>query len=143
VLSENVNSKTVETVTACHSLLSIYNSRTWLQRSNIIFLFLLAKVGNRNINTTAYLTGVKEQTLSGWLTKKKMIEIWVDIVEDMTAEVALKALPHHLQDLFINFEPDSKVTATSYRNRIANRTQPKLYYKGGKVSETFLTSFLS
>jgi len=141
VLSENVNSKTVEKVTACRSLLSTYYNRTWLQRSNIIFLFLHPQVGNRNLNTTASLTGVNERTLSGWLTQKKMIEVWVDIVEDMTAEVALKALPHHLRDLFVNVDPDSKVTATRYRNRIANRSQLKLYYKGGKVSETFLTIY--
>ncbi len=141
VLSENVNSKTVEKVTACRSLLSTYYNRTWLQRSNIIFLFLHPQVGNRNINTTASLTGVNERTLSGWLTQKKMIEIWVDIVEDMTAEVALKALPHHLRDLFFNVDPESTVKATRYRNRIANRTQPKLYYKGGRVSATLLTCF--
>ena len=141
VLSENVNSKAVEKVTACRSLLSTFYNRTWLQRSNIIFLFLHPQVGNRNLNTTASLTGVNERTLSGWLTQKKMIEVWVDIVEDLTAEVALKALPHHLRDLFVNVDPDSKVTATRYRNRIANRSQLKLYYKGGKVSETFLTIY--
>jgi hypothetical protein len=32
-----------------------------------------------------------------------MIEMWVDIVEDMTADVALKDLPHQLQELFIQF----------------------------------------
>jgi len=92
VLSENVNSKTLEKVTACCSLLTTYNKRTGLQHSNIIFLFLHPKVGNRNINTTASLTGVNERTQSGWLAQKKIIEIWVDIVEDITAEVALKAL---------------------------------------------------
>jgi hypothetical protein len=140
-VSENLNPETVKTVTACRSLCAKYKSRTWLQRSNIIFLFLHPQVGNRNIRTTADLTGVKERTLSGWLTQKKMIEMWVDIVEDMTAEVALKALPHHLRDLFFNVDPESTVKATRYRNRIANRTQPKLYYKGGRVSATLLTCF--
>ena len=140
-VSENLNPETVKTVTACRSLCAKYKSRTWLQRSNIIFLFLHPQVGNRNTRTTADLTGVKEQTLSGWLTQKKMIEMWVDIVEDTTAEVALKALPHHLQDLFFNVDPESTVKATRYRNRIANRTQPKLYYKGGRVSATLLTCF--
>jgi len=55
--------------------------------------------------------------------------------------VALKALPHHLRDLFFNVDPESTVKATRYRNRIANRTQPKLYYKGGRVSATLLTCF--
>jgi hypothetical protein len=83
------------------------------------------------------MTGVNERTLSGWLSQKKMIEMWVDIVEDMTAEVALKALPHHLKELFVNVDPESIVCARRYRNRIADRNQPKVYYKGGKVSRTF------
>jgi hypothetical protein len=43
-----------------------------------------------------------------------MIEMWVDIVEDLTAEVALKALPHHLQELFVNVDPESTVCAHRY-----------------------------
>jgi hypothetical protein len=107
---------------------------TWLQRANIIFLLLHPQVGNRNTHRTAKLTGVQERTLSGWLSQKKMVEMWVDIVEDLTAEVALKALPHHLQELFVNVDPESTVCAHRYRNRIADRNQPKVYYKGGKVS---------
>jgi len=48
----------------------------------------------RTLSTTKVgrtLTGVKERTLSGWLCQKKMIQMWVDLVKDMTAEVALKS----------------------------------------------------
>jgi hypothetical protein len=62
-----------------------------------------------------------------------MSEMWVDVVEVMTAEVALKALPHHLQELLVNADPESTVCAGRYRN-IGSRNQPKLCYKGGKVS---------
>jgi hypothetical protein len=50
-------SEKVEKVTAC-----------WLQHANIIFLFYF--VDNRNTHRMAELTGVKEQTLSGWLSKR-------------------------------------------------------------------------
>jgi hypothetical protein len=40
-----------------------------------------------------------------------MIEMQVDIVDDMTAEVALKPLPHHLQELAVTFDPESTVCA--------------------------------
>ncbi len=63
-----------------------------------------------------------------------MIEMWVDIVEGMTAEVALKVLPHLLQEFFVTVDPESTVCACRYRNRISDRNQPKVYYKGGKVS---------
>jgi hypothetical protein len=63
-----------------------------------------------------------------------MIDMWVDIVQDITAELALKKLPHHLQELFVSFDPESAVCAGRYRNRIAHRNLPKKCYKGGKVS---------
>jgi hypothetical protein len=63
-----------------------------------------------------------------------MIEMQVDIVDDMTAEVALKPLPHHLQELVVTFDPESTVCAGRYKNRIAHKNQPKVYYKDGKVS---------
>jgi hypothetical protein len=67
-----------------------------------------------------------------------MINIWVDIVEDMTAEVALKSLPIYLQDLYANVDPESTVSAHGYRWRLANDsnqlTLKNIYYKGGKVS---------
>jgi hypothetical protein len=55
-----------------------------------------------------------------------MTEMWVDIVEALTEDVELKALPHHLQQLFVNVDPEPTFCAgISYGNRIANRNQPK------------------
>jgi hypothetical protein len=63
--------------------------------------------------------------------------LWVDIVEDMTAEVALKALPIYVQDLYAEVDPESSVSAHRYRQRVANARDQltfKKKYKGGKVS---------
>jgi hypothetical protein len=56
-------------------------------RANIIFLHLHPKIGCKDTRRTAELTGVQERTLAGWLSQKKMIKMWADIVEDMTAGV--------------------------------------------------------
>ena len=102
------------------SLCVTYKSRTRLQHAN-----------TQNGRVDWYARANTE-----WMVESnKMIEMWVDIVEDMTAEVALKVLPQHLQDIFVNVDPESKVCACRYRNRIVgNRNHYKLFYKGGTVS---------
>jgi hypothetical protein len=35
-----------------------------------------------------------------------MIQMWVDLVEDMTAEVAIRSLPFHIQDLYMDVDPE-------------------------------------
>jgi hypothetical protein len=65
---------------------------------------------------------------------KKMIKMWADIVEDMTAGVALQALPPHLQDVFHDVDPESTVSVAKYRKRIGSNNNIKLIFKGGKVS---------
>jgi hypothetical protein len=72
-----------------------------------------------------------------------MIKMWVDLVEDMTAGTAMKALPEHIRDTYFDIDPESKVLATRYRNRIKYATNPlNVYYKGGsKVSSLISTLF--
>ena len=99
-------------------------------------------MGQRNLGVTCALTGVKERTLSGWLTQKKMIKMWVDIVEDMTAVTALKSLPASVQDVYINVDPESTVSAHKYRRRLPDLgSNLNVYYKGGKVSVMFCVLF--
>jgi hypothetical protein len=57
-ISGNFFNEKDEKVTDCRSLSATYSKRTWLQRANIIFLFLHPQVGNRNTHRTAELTGV-------------------------------------------------------------------------------------
>jgi len=69
--------------------------------------------------------------------------MWVDLVEDMTAGTAMKALPEHIRDTYFDIDPESKAIATRYRNRIKYATNPlNVYYKGGsKVSCRLSTLF--
>jgi len=98
--------------------------------------FLHPRIGQKNLEVTCSLTGVKERTLSGWLCQKKMITMWVDLVEDLTAEVALKSLPPHIQDLFMDVDLESQVSAQRYRQRlqVEAKNNLQIFYKGGKVS---------
>jgi hypothetical protein len=65
-----------------------------------------------------------------------MILMWVDLVEDLTAEVALKSLPPHIQDLFMDVDLESQVSAQRYRQRlqVEAKNNLQIFYKGGKVS---------
>ena len=100
-----------------------------------LFLFIYPKISQKNLEVACSLAGVKEQTLSGWLCQKKMILMWVDLVENMTAEVALKCLPPHIQDLFMDVDLDSQVSAQRYRQWLqVGAKNKRLLYKGGKVS---------
>jgi len=59
-----------EVMTSCHSLYRNIVNHSWIQRANIIFLFLHPWIGKQNTGITAELTGVNEHTLLGWLSKK-------------------------------------------------------------------------
>jgi hypothetical protein len=53
------------------------DQRNWLQRAAIVFIFLHLKIGAKNAADTAAFTGVKENTLLGWLyQKKKLMSGW-------------------------------------------------------------------
>jgi len=101
-----------------------------------LFLFIYPKISQKNLEVACSLTGVKERTLSGWLCQKKMILMWVDLVEDLTAEVALKSLPPHIQDLFMDVDLESQVSAQRYRQRlqVGAKNNLQIFYEGGKVS---------
>jgi len=136
------NSTTVNTDSQMSQLLRVsdkYDRRNWLQRATIVFIFLHPKIGAKNSADTAAFTGVKENTLLGWLYQKKFINGWLELVEAMNAGTALRALPVHVQDLFPHVDPESTVCVKRFRNRILGAAnQRKIYFKGGKVSEIYL-----
>ena len=98
-------SVTGEKMSSACTLSRKYVGCTWKQRAVIIFIFLHPEIGRRSHEITCLLTGVKEQTLSGWLTQKRMVQMWVDVVEDMKAEIAIRSLPAETQDSFVNVDP--------------------------------------
>jgi hypothetical protein len=91
VSSNESNDGTGERIASLRTLSTTKVGRTWKQCAVIVFIFLHPRIGQRNLELTCSLTGVKERTLSGWLCQKKMIQMWVDLVKDMTEEVALKS----------------------------------------------------
>jgi hypothetical protein len=108
-------------MSSTRALSSTYVGRTWKQCAIIIFIFLHPSIGKRNLELTCLLTGVKERTLSGWLSQKRMIQMWMDIVEDMNASVAIMSLPSQIQDLFIDVDPESTVSVLRYRKRLPSQ----------------------
>jgi hypothetical protein len=99
-----------EVMTSCYSLSRKFVDQSWMQRANIIFLFLHPWIGKQNTGITAELTGVNEHTLLGWLSQKKMTAMWIDIVDDLTVEVAIKSLPTNIQELYFDVDNESAVS---------------------------------
>jgi hypothetical protein len=115
-------------------------SRTWIQRSFIIFIYLHPQMGNKNIDYTCRLTGVKANTLLGWITKPSLIECWIKIVTSLKARDTLKSLPSDLQDCFNDIDGNSTVCLHHYNNRIKPGNQPKILFTGLDVSLFFIAS---
>jgi hypothetical protein len=132
---ENQEHVCSEALASTRSLSCKKEQRSWLQRANIIFLFLHPRIGQKNLAITSALSGVDEHTLSGWLHQRKMIATWIDYIEDLTASVAMKALPSNIRELYLNVDPDSRVSVGRYRRRLDLSTSTiNILYKGGKVS---------
>jgi hypothetical protein len=130
-------------MSSTRALSRTYVGQTWKQRAIIIFIFLHPKIGNRNMDLTCLLTRVKHPTLSGWLCQKRMM--WVDIVEDMNASVAIMSPPSQIQEQFSHVDPESTVSVLRYRKRLPSENSNNLlvYFKGGKVRNKFFFSCIS
>jgi len=121
-------------VTAVRTVTYKYDKRSWLQRATLIFLYLHPKFGKKNANYMSNILGVNEHTLLGWMTQKKFISGWVDLVDAMNVKAALSGIPENVQDYFAHVDPESGVSVKKYRSRIGRlETQNKLVFKGGKV----------
>jgi hypothetical protein len=119
----NQENGSLEALQTTRSLSSKKEQRSWLQHANIILLFLLP------------WKGLKSLPITSELHQKQMITMWVDYVADLTASVAMKALPGHIGDLYFNVSPDSKVSVERYRRHLNHSSSNlNIYYKGGKVS---------
>jgi hypothetical protein len=114
-------------------------SCTWIQCSLIIFIYLHPQMGNKDLDNTCRLTGVKANTLLGWIIKPRLIEYWVKIVSSLNANDTLKSLPSDVQDCFSNVDENSVVCLHHYNNWIKPGNQPKIGFTGLDVS---LLSFL-
>lgn len=109
-------------------------SRTWIQRSYIIFIFLHPHMGNRDIDYTCKLTGVKANTLLGWFRKSGMIECWISIVASLRANEVIRVLPPKIQQCFADIKGESSVCVRRYKNKITKGSQLKILFTGIDVS---------
>jgi hypothetical protein len=90
--------------------MATYVGHDWKQCAVIIFIFCT----KRNLELTCTSAGVKELTLSGWLSQKIM-EMWLDLVEYMNEERLIKSLLFRIQDLFVDGYLES--TGSEQRHR--------------------------
>lgn len=136
-VSEKRNEETIEaSLTNSRNVTTSYETRNWLQRATIIFLYLHPKIGAKKLADVAAITGVNEHTLSGWVSQKKLIACWLGLVEAMNARTALSALPSQIQDVYCHVDPESTVSVDKYKRRIGQSelSQLKILFKGGNVS---------
>ena len=112
-------------------------SRTWIQRAYIIFIYLHPQMGNKDVDYTCQLTGVKANTLLGWVRKSKMIECWISIVAAIRANEVLRVLPPRIQECFEDIKGESAVCVRRYKTKIKKGSQLKIVFTGINVSFLF------
>jgi len=72
--------------------------RSWFQRSFIIFMYLHPRICAENLDYTCTLTGVKKNTLLGWLAKPELVACWLPIVSEIKASDILDSLPPEFRE---------------------------------------------
>jgi len=99
---------------------------SWFPLSFIIFMCLHPCIGCKDVGYTSTLTGVKKNTLIGWLLKPNLISCWLPAVATIKASDIVSALPG-LSSLF-------KKNANIAKK--AKGTQIKITFTGMEVSSS-------
>jgi len=111
-------------------------SRSWIQRAYILFIYLHPRMGNKDLDYTCQLTGVKGNTLLGWVRKSEMMQCWVPIVSALTANEVLRVLKPEFQECFQDIQGESTVCVNRYKNKIkkSDGCQLNIVFTGNNVS---------
>ncbi len=130
-----VNDASAKSVVHPRSLTPKYCGRSWIQRSYILFIHLHPAIGADDVSFSSKLTGVKENTLIGWLSKPEMVSCWLPVVESLKASDVLGAMPPMYRDCFQDIDKDSTVSLTAFKKK-ANRFKGQLQinFNGKAVS---------
>lgn len=113
--------------------------RSWFQRSFIIFMYLHPRIGCKDVDFTSALTGVKKNTLIGWLSKPNLISCWLPIVASYKASDIVGALPGEYKEIFqdiVNGNSQVSLTTFAQKAKKAKGTQLKISFTGIDVSSS-------
>jgi len=111
--------------------------RSWFQRSFIIFMYLHPRICAENLDYTCTLTGVKKNTLLGWLAKPELVACWLPIVSEIKASDILDSLPPEFRDIFQDVvDGNSGVSVKKFGKKVKKQkaTQLQLTFTGRQVS---------
>jgi len=65
----------------------------WASRSVIIYFYLHPSLGKKDLERSAGLFQVNPRTLEGWLTKEDMKKRWISMVNELSFDDVLRAIP--------------------------------------------------
>ena len=143
LLQEGANENGDISVVKPRSLTPKNCARTWIQRSFIIFIHLHPALGNQDVDYTCRLTGVKSNTLLGWLSKPEMVSCWYHVVASIRACDVLAAMPKPFREIFADIDENSTVPIKRFERKAKrNQGQLKIVFTGIEVSQCFVCLFL-
>jgi len=119
--------------------------RTWFQRSFIIFMFLHPCMGAKDVAYTCKVTGVKENTLLGWLVKPELVACWLTIVAAIKASDILGALSREYREIFENVvDGNSGVCLKKFTSKVKKNkgTQLRITFTGKEVRSFVSVDYL-
>ena len=83
------------------------------------------------------MTGVKKNTLLGWLAKPELVACWLPIVSEIKASDILDSLPPEFRDIFQDVvDGNSGVSVKKFGKKVKKQkaTQLQLTFTGWQVS---------
>jgi hypothetical protein len=102
------------------SLTPKYCYRTWTQRAYIIYMHLHPQIGAMDVGFTTQLTGVKANTLLGWLSKPSFVSCWLPVVGSIKAEELLSVLLPSFKECFNFIDTNTTIRLDRFQ-RIARK----------------------
>jgi len=112
---------------------------SWFPLSFIIFMCLHPCIGCKDVGYTSTLTGVKKNTLIGWLLKPNLISCWLPTVATIKASDIVSALPGEYKDIFMDIVDGTSQVCLKKKANIAKKakgTQIKITFTGMEVSSS-------
>jgi len=90
-----------------------------------------------NVDYTCTVTGVKRNTLLGWLVKPELVACWLPIVSEIKASDILGSLPPDFRENFVDVvDGNSGVCVKKFEKKVKkqNGMQLQITFTGKQVS---------
>jgi len=110
---------------------------SWYQCSFITFMYLYPCICAENVDYTCTVTGVKRNTLLGWLVKPELVACWLPIVSEIKASVILGSLPPDFREIFVDVvDGNPGVCVKKFEKKVKkqNGMQLQITFTGKQVS---------